>query len=423
MNTMGAACAILYIERDGDPMADRRKAVATGIGVLAPNGNGRAAFWSSLVKGQSGIGPITLFDPAGLPCRFAGEVKNFNPLDYIDPRLKPAKRMSRAAQMGVAVARMALADAGLTPEDMSAYRETPVVMGVSTSAMDLFAHPPSMFTAMASVPHAVASAVAYTLNIEAKLSTISNGCASGLDAVAAGAFQIERLNKDIVLAGSSDAAITRYVFDGFSKSRKLSLRNDAPEKASRPFDRDRDGGVISEGAGMIVLENRDHALARGAHIYAEIAGYGSAADPAGPTEGAGMADAMRKTLANALRTTVRIDCIHAHAPSDKQMDLLEASMIKDVFGRHAGSIPVTSIKGVTGNAMAVGGMHQVVAALLSLEHGMIPPTANLENIDPLCEIDCVAGAARAAMLESVLVNSHGFGRGNSSLILALQGSS
>ncbi len=398
-------------------MAERQKAVVTGIGVLAPNGNGKNDFWSSLIQGESGIAPITLFDASGLPCRFAGEVKGFDPLDYIDPKLKPAKRMSRAAQMGVAAARMALADAHLSPAMLRAYRETPVIMGVSTSAMDMIAHQPTLYTVSRAIPHAVASAIAYTLEIDATLSTISNGCASGLDAIAAGAFQIEYRDKDIVLAGSADAAITRYVFEGFAKSRKLSVRNEAPQQASRPFDRDRDGGVISEGAGVVVLENPDHARARGAHVYAEIAAHGTAADPLGAGEAAGMAGAMRKALGNALRTPDRIGHISAHAPSDPYMDAFEIGLIKEVFGPHAAAIPVTSIKGVTGNAMAVGGMHQAIAALLSLEHGMIPPTANLQKQDPECDLDCVAGCARAALLESVLVNTHGFGRGNSALVL------
>jgi 3-oxoacyl-[acyl-carrier-protein] synthase II len=402
-------------------MLKRNRAVVTGLGVLAPNGNGKEAFWTSLVEGRSGIGPITLFDAADLPCRIAGEVKGFDPLRYIDVKFKPHKRMARAAQMAVAAAKMALDDAGLTTQELQKFHETPVVMGVSTSAMDLFANAPTMFTAMASVPHAVGSAVAYTLGFESKLFTISNGCASGVDAVAAGAEQVCKFNKDVVLAGASDGAITRYVFEGFCKSRKLSLRNDHPEKASRPFDRDRDGGIISEGAGIVVIENRDHALARGAHIYAEITGYGTSADPPTSNEAAGMADAMRKALASAYRSPSDIGHISAHAPSDQQMDAGEIAMIRDVFGGAAAAIPITSVKGATGNAMAVGGIHQTIAAVLSLEHGLIPPTANLENLDPACDLDCVSRCARTALLESILVNTHGFGRGNSSLIVERAG--
>jgi len=398
-------------------MLNGHKTVVTGIGVLAPNGNGKDEFWSSLVKGKSGIGPITLFDADDLPCRIGGEVKDFDPLKYISPKLRPLKRMSRAAQFGVAVARMALDDAGLAVDDLKAYRETPVVTGVSTSAMDLFANPPTMYTATASVPHAVGSAIAYTLGFESKLLTVSNGCASGVDAIGAGSEQIQKFNKDIVLAGSADAAITRYVFEGFAKSRKLSVRNDEPELASRPFDLDRDGGLISEGAGILVMENLEHALARGAHIYAEVTGYGTAADPPGAMEAAGMTNAMRKAMADAYRRPDQIDHINAHAPSDKHMDAAEIALIKDVFGECAGKAPITSVKGATGNAMAVGGVHQSIAALLSLEHGLIPPTANLENLDPDCDLECVGGEARAADLKTVLVNSHGFGRGNSSLII------
>jgi len=390
----------------------------TGLGVLAPNGTGRDAFWHTLVHGESGIGPLTLFDAGDLPCRIGGEVKGFDPLAYIDAKLKPHKRMSRAAQLGIAAAKLALCDAGLTNEELRNYAETPVMMGVSTSAMDLFAEAPTMFTAAASVPHAVGSSVAYTLGFEAKLHTISNGCASGLDAIAAATLQIRRMNKDIALAGASDAAITRYVFEGFAKSRKLSLRNDDPEHASRPFDKDRDGGLISEGAAILVIENRDHALARGAHIYAEIIGYGTAADPPGSMEAAGLSSAMRKALAHAFKRPEQIDHINAHAPSDKHMDVAELRLIREVFGSAAERIPVTSVKGATGNAMAVGGVHQTVAAVLTLDRQLIPPTANLEHPDPDCDLDCVYGQARHAMLETVLVNSHGFGRGNSAIVLS-----
>ena len=398
-------------------MLGGNRAVITGIGVLAANGSGKDAFWSSLVAGKSGIGPITLFDADDLPCRIGGEVKGFDPCDYIDAGLRPGKRMSRASQLGIASTVMALADAGLSVDDLNAHRETPVFVGVSTSAMDLFAKPPTMYTASASVPHAVSSSIGYSLGIDAKLHTVSNGCASGVDAIGAGAEQIRKFNKDIVLAGSSDAAITRYVFEGFARSRMLSLHNDEPQRASRPFDRDRDGGVISEGSAIFVLENLEHALARGVHIYAEIVGYGTAADKPGSAEGEGMAAAMRKALAAALRKPSEIGCISAHAPSDRRIDILEVQLIKQVFGEYARKIPLMSVKGVTGNAMAVGGAHQVAGAALSLDHGMIPPTANLENLDPECDLDCVAGEARAALLESVLVNSHGFGRGNSSLVL------
>ncbi len=398
-------------------MLSSNKAVVTGIGVLAPNGVGKDAFWSTLVAGESGIGPITLFDASDLPCRIGGEVKGFDPHTYISPKLKPGRRMSRAAQFGVAAARLALEDAGLTVDDLRACRETPVMVGVSTSAMDLFAAPPTMYTASASVPHAVGSAIAYTLGFESKLFTISNGCASGMDAIAAARQQVENFDKDIVLAGSADAAITRYVFEGFSKSKRLSLRNDDPQHASRPFDRDRDGGVISEGAGIVVIENREHARARGATIYAELDGCGAAADSPEAMEGGGMADAMRRALADACRNPEQIDCISAHAPSDKQMDLIEVELIKEVFGDAATRVPVTSVKGVTGNAMAVGGVHEFIAAVLSLQHGVIPPTANLETLDPACNLDCVCGGARDAALSSILVNSHGFGRGNSSVVV------
>jgi len=398
-------------------MSTRNRAVITGMGVLAPNGNSKDAYWKSLVDGRSGIGAVTLFDASDLPCRIAGEVKDFDPHRYIDPTLKPKKRMARASQFGIAATRMALDDAGLDLEALGELGEVPVVFGVSTSAMDLFANPPTMFTASASVPHAVGSAVAYTLGFDARLFTVSDGCASGLDALGVAAGEIEQGKADVVVAGSAESAITHYVFQGFARSRILSKRNDEPRKASRPFDRDRDGGVISEGAGVLILENLEHALGRGANVYAEITGYGASADPAESPPAAGMALAMRRALANACRRPEQIEHISAHAPSDAHMDRVETKLIKDVFGSHAYRIPVTSVKGATGNAMAVAGVHQFIGAALSIKHALVPPTANLENPDPECDLDCVSGSALALPLSIVLVNTHGFGRGNSSLVL------
>jgi len=398
-------------------MLTGNRVVITGMGVLAPNGIGLDEFWRTLLAGESGIGPITLFDASDLKCRIAGEVTGFDPHNYIDPKLKPAKRMARATQFGIAAATLALDDAGLGVSDLRGFREVPVVMGVSTSAMDLFASPPTCWTAVASVPHAVSSAISQVLGFQARQFTISDGCASGLDAVAAGTGMIRRGEADVVLAGSSDSAITHYVFKGFAKSRMLSLRNDAPEKASRPFDRDRDGGLISEGAAIVILENVQHALARGAKQYAEIGGFGTSVDPPGSANGMGMKEAMRLAIMDALCKPDQIDAVSCHAPSDEHMDRIEVAHIKSVFGCHARKMPVFSVKGVTGNAMAVGGGHALVASALSIRDGVIPPTANLENPDPQCDLDHVPSSPRSLSLRSVLVNTHGFGHGNSSLVL------
>ena len=219
------------------------------------------------------------------------------------------------------------------------------------------------------------------------------------------------------MAGSSDAALTPYVFKCFESSRKVSLRNDAPGKACRPFDRDRDGGVAAEAAGILIIENLQHALARGATIYAELSGYGSSADVPGDRDGSGLKRAMLAAMANGACPPDHIHHIDAHAPSDPHMDRIEVELIKEVFGEHAYRIPVTSIKGATGNPMAVGGVLQMIAASLSLHHQVVPPTTNLEIPDPQCDLDHVIGAPRHLPMERTMVNTHGFGRGNSCVLL------
>ncbi len=393
------------------------RVVITGIGVFAANGNSREAFWTSLLEGRSGIGPVTLFDCSGFKCKIAGEVKDFDPHKYIDAALRPKRRMARAAQLAVASAHEAIGDAGLSISDLQAKETVPIIMGVSTNAMDILGRDPRPWTAIAAIPHAVTSAVSFSLGFQARLSTVSNGCASGVDALCQAATEIRQGRSDLVLTGSADAALAPYTFKAFEASRKMSLRNDAPEKACRPFDRNRDGGVAAEGAAILVLENLEHALARGATIFAEIIGYGSSADSPESKEGAGIERAMRLAMANAGCAPCDIDCISAHAPSDPHMDRIEVGLIKSVFGDRAYRIPVTSVKGNTGNPMAVGGVLQIISAALSLHHQTVPPTANLEVPDPQCDLDHVAGQARRLHLSRAMVNTHGFGRGNSSILL------
>ncbi len=390
--------------------------VITGAGVLAANGIGKDAFWNSLLEGRSGVGPITLFDASDLPCRIAGELKSFDPAVYIEPALKP-RRMGRFTQMALVAAREALADAGWTPEFLARTRGLPVVMGVSTSAMDVRAAPPALYSAVTGIPHAAGSTVAYACGIHARLLTVSDGCASSLDAVALGAALIRQGEADCVLAGGSDGALDHYVFQSMSKARKLSTRNDEPERADRPFDRDGDGGVAAEGAGLVTLENYETACARGAKIQAEITGYGSLADPPGSEEGEGLQFSMAAALANAGRRPADLQLILAHAPGDPHMDVTETRCIRQVLGRHAPAVPVVSIKGATGNPMGAGGVHQLITAAQVLQQGVIPATINFEHPAPGCDLDYVPGRPRRQEVRVVLVNTHGFGRGNSSLIV------
>lgn len=397
-------------------MPQNNRVVITGLGIVAANGIGADAFWQSLLAGKSGIGPITLFDAEGLPCRIAGEVKSFDPLRYIGRELKPL-RLARFSQFALAAALMAVRDARLDLAQLQTIADVPVILGVSSNDMALPFQPMTPHTCMACIPNAAASAIAYALNLKARLTTISDACASGLDAIAVAADIIRSGKSDIAIAGGADSVITRVVFEAFAKSRKLSTRNDEPARASRPFDRARDGGLVGEGAGILILENSAQAMARGATIYGELIGFGTCADAPGSEEGSGLERSMNLALANAPRQAAQIDAVFAHGSSDPIMDRVESHAIARVLGAHAYRIPVTSIKGVTGNSMGAGGIFQIAAASLALRHGLVPPTANYEFPDPECDLDYVPKTPRIARLMTVMINTHGFGRGNSSLLL------
>ena len=392
------------------------RVVITGIGVLAANGNGVDAYWDTLLKGESGIGTISLFDAEGLPCQIAGEVKGFDATEHIDAGLRP-KRMGRFTQLAVATAEQAIADAGLTSEDLRRQGEVPVILGVSSTSLDLLEKKPDVSTAVSASPNAAASAVGYLHDVSTKLMTVANACGSGLDAIAMGAAMIRNGQADLVITGASDSTMTRYFFESMLKVRRCSTSTDGPEVSSRPFDRNRDRGVLAEGAGIVILENLAHAQARGIEPYATVRSYASAADPYGGGEGEGMATAMRSAVANAALDPGHIDYISAHGPSDVEMDIIETRMIKEVFGPRAYEVPISSIKGVTGCSLGAGSATQVISTALSLKHRVLPPTANLAAPDPECDLDYIPGGPRMAEGRFAMVNTHGFGQGNSCMIL------
>ena len=408
-------------------MNKRNRVVITGIGILAPNGIGLEAFWESLLAGRSGIGPITLFDANGYKSRIAGEIKNFNPEDYIEPELRP-KRMARHTQLAYAAAMMALKDAGLDPNNLELPSPTPVVIGVSTSAIDVIE---SVYFAMrdkgpnraprtsaaASIPQAAANVIADRIGISAKAATVSSACPSGVDALSDAAAMIRSGEAEIAIAGGADAPITPLTMASFIASGLSSSRNDEPEKASRPFDLDRDSGVISEGACVMVLENLERAEARGARLYIEISGYGKQRDLDPQKPAYGLEDSMRIALANAHRTTDDVDYICAYGPGHPVLDAAEVSVIKKVFQRRAYEVPVSSIKGVTGNPLAAGGPFQVASCALVIRDQMIVPTANYETADPACDLDFVPKRARKANINCALVNVRGLGGNASSLVV------
>jgi 3-oxoacyl-[acyl-carrier-protein] synthase II len=407
-------------------MIKRNRVVITGMGVIAPNGIGLEAFWDSLLNCRSGIGPITLFDASNFKSRIAGEVKNFNPLDYIEAELKP-RRMARHTQFAYAAAMMALEDAGLSLENLELPSPIPVVIGVSTSALDVIERVfhdvndrspdrVSPVALSASKPQAAANLIAERIGASANAATVSSACPSGLDALAAAAAMITSGEAEIALAGGADAPITPLATASFIAS-GLSTGNGNPEKASRPFDRYRESGVLAEGAGVVVLENLERAAARGARIYLEIAGYSRQRDPDPDNPGSGLIDSMKIALANAGRTTDDIDFISAYGPGDPILDAAEVRLIKEVFGSRAYSVPVNSIKGVTGNPLAAGGPLQVAACALAFHSNTIIPTANYENPDPECDLDFVPNRPRKAKLDSALINVRGLGGSASTMVV------
>ena len=408
-------------------MKRRNRVVITGMGVLAPNGTGLESFWSSLLAGRSGIGPITFFDASDLRSRIAGEIKNFDPRDYIEAELKP-NRLARHTQLAYAAAVMAIRDAGLTICETDLPSPTPVVVGVSTSAMDIIENSISEFerrglrgispTAVGALtPQAAANFIADRIGANAHATTVSSACPSGLDAVALAAKMIRSGEAELAIAGGADAPITKHTFAAFTSTGLSSCRNGEPERASRPFDLERDSGVISEGAGMFVLENMERAQARGAQIYLEISGYARQRDHAPEAPGSGLVETMRLALANAARTIDEVDYISAYGPGHPVLDAAEVHYIKEVFGKRAYSIPISSIKGVTGNPLAAGGPLQIAACALSFRDQLVVPTANYEVEDPACDLDFVPGRPRKARLDCILMNVRGLGGSTSSLVV------
>jgi 3-oxoacyl-[acyl-carrier-protein] synthase II len=406
----------------------RNRVVITGIGVVAPNGIGLEAFWDSIINARSGIGPITRFDTTGFKSRVAGEVKNFDPLDYIEPELKP-KRMARQTQLAYAASMMALADAGLDPNNLELPSPTPVMIGVSSSAIDVLERAfqavrengPNRASPTATahmIPQAAANLVADRIGICADATTVSSACSSGLDAIAQAAAMITSGEAEIAVAGGADVPVTPLALSMFIASGLSSCRNAEPERASRPFDLYRDSGVISEGAGMMILENMARAEARDARMYLEVTSYGKYRDRDPEKPGSGLEDSMSIALANGGLSRRDIDHISAYGTGHPVLDATEVQAIKNVFGRQAYSIPVTSIKGVTGNPMAAAGPFQLAACALTIRDEMIAPTANYEVPDPTCDLDFVVSRPRKAKINCALINVRGLGGSASTMIVS-----
>ncbi len=408
-------------------LAIQNKVVVTGLGVLAANGIGHAAFWNTLLARKSGITAITLFDTSDVPCKIAGEITGFDPLKYIDRQLKP-QRMGRFTQLALVATQLALADAGLKLDQVRKIRNLPLLLGVSTSAVDILEQHQRQiqkrggeggvpYSTYAFMPHAAASTITSCLSLDSQPITISTACAAGLDAIALAYSTLRAGKAEVAIAGGADAPLTFTGFTSFSAAGMVSMRNNHPSRASRPFDLDRDSGVISEGAGVIVLETLEHALARGARPYLEITGYAMNMDADPNLPGGGYEETMQMALANAGKMHRHIDYICAHGPGHPVLDRVETEMIKKVFGQRAYEIPVSSIKGVTGNPLAAAGPHQVITCSLAFRNRIIPPTANCEKGDPNCDLDYVTTGPRRSDIRCALINSHGLGGRNCSMVV------
>jgi len=407
-----------------------RRVVITGLGVVAPNGIGKTAFWEALVSGKSGVDYITAFDATPYPCHVAGEVKEFRSADFMSPR--KARTMGRFSQFAVAATRMSLEDARLEIT-LALSRQTAICYGTSVAGggdvaadtMEILLHkgPDSIqpWSALEYPPHAPSSYLAIEFGIHGAALSVSSNCCTGLDAVEIAAAQIRSGAVLVAVAGSCDAPIFPLAFGAFCALGALTKRNDAPTKASRPYDALRDGLVMAEGAGTLVLEELDFALDRGAHIYAEVLGHGAASEAIGMRKG----DLSGKTLAQAITMAIGasnlqpsdIDHINAHGSSLVDYDVCDVNGFKEALGSHAYKIPIVSIKSMIGQPVSAAGVLQTAAACLSIGHQRVPPTINQEVSDPRCDLDFVPNVSRSARLRHVLMNGHSFGGSVSALVI------
>ncbi len=409
-----------------------RKVVITGVGAVTPLGNDIESTWNNLIERKSGIGGITKFDPTGLPNRIAGELKGFIPEEYLNP--KDILRLDPFIHYAVAAAFMACEDAGLKKKSEVRSQKSEllesagVIVGSSRGgimsmgkAMErhlLKGKPFSAYLMSSSTINMASSCISMKLGIKGQAIGISTACASGTNAIGEGFRLIRNGEADIVLAGGSDAPVCRLALGGYGASGSLSGRNEEPERASRPFDRDRDGFVVSEGSGIVVLEELDHALSRNANIYAELAGYGTSSDAFHQTqpESGGEADAVRRALKNADVEIDEVEYINAHATSTPLGDKAEAEAVRKVFGRHAKDIHISSCKSMLGHMLGAAGAVEAAITALSVKRGIIPATINLENIDPEIDLNHVLSTANKDITVA-LSNSFGFGGVNAVLVL------
>ncbi len=409
-----------------------RRVVITGLGAIAPNGSDTEVFWESTVKGVSGIREIKSFDTSEYPCRIGGEVVDFKPQEYVDART--LKRTGRAVHLAVASVRLALLDSGQDREPLNG-ADAAVIYGMGCPQIDVIAGDVAIFRTegprriepyklSAEDTYSLAAAIKEVAGTKELAIVVASGCTAGLNAVGLAAEKIRNGQAKTVVCGSADAPLSPFSYAVFCASGMMSKRNADPRKASRPFDLKRDGGVLAEGAGTLILESLEGALARGARVYGEILGFAGVTQGTanqGTTQEAASRQAFMRAMGLAMSeakvSAEDIDYISAHAPSDPQGDRIETDAIKAVFGARSYRVPVSSIKSCIGNPIAAGGALQTIATLLAIRDGKIPPTINYEYPDSGCDLDYVPNSWRYNQVDIALVNSHGMGGTYASLVI------
>jgi 3-oxoacyl-[acyl-carrier-protein] synthase II len=423
-----------------------RRVVVTGLGVVAPNGVGREAFWKACVEGRSGVGTITSFDASHHPVQIAGEVKECDASAYMtNGHGKSLKIMGRAARFGLVAAGHALEDSGLELDKINPERFG-VTMGTGIIPMELPEVSPALLQAYGEdgeldirrlgdcgtqavfplwilkyLPNMVAAHISIRFNAQGPNSTITTACAAGTQAIGEAFRLISRGEADLMLAGGADSRVDPLLLLAYTSLGALSRADRPPAEVSRPFEADRDGFVLGEGAGVLVLEDADHARQRGAKIYAEVTGYASSFDAFGITkpdpEGKGAARAMEWALKDAQVDEHDVDYINAHGTSTRLNDQMETHAVKRVFGEKAWELPLSSIKSMIGHLIGAAGAVEAVAMALTLKDGVLPPTINYQKPDPACDLDYVPNTAREIKVKTALSNSFGFGGQNAALVM------
>ncbi len=406
----------------------RRRVVVTGLGIISPVGNTVPESWANISAGKSGIGRITRFDPASFPSQIAGEVKNFDPTQFLNP--KEVRRMDVFIHFGLVAAMEALKDAGIEAHPSYAERAgvcigsgiggLPMIADTHSAYLEGGVRKISPFFIPGSIINMISGNLSIMYGLKGPNLALVTACTTGNHSIGEAARLIEYGDADVMVAGGAESAVHELGIGGFCAARALSTRNDQPEAASRPWDKDRDGFVMGEGAGVLVLEELEHAKARGTKIYCELSGYGMSADAhhitAPPEDGDGARRSMINALKNAHLNADQVDYINAHGTSTPLGDLGETIAVKRTFGEHAKKVAVSSTKSMTGHLLGAAGGIEAVFAVLAIHYNLAPPTINLDHPSPECDLDYVPNTARSMKIDVVLSNSFGFGGTNGTLI-------